>query len=102
MRHLTLRDVARYCNVSHELIKQVERGEINVTKHNHDEIVKGINRASQAMADGTFNALKEEESRKMKEERDKLKAKKETSPKTAAAKKTARKSATKAVPDNIK
>lgn len=93
MRHLSLRDVARYCDVCHELIGQVERGEVGVTKYNHDQIVKGINGASQAIADGTFDALKEKESQKIKEEREKLKAKKETSSKTTTAKKTSRKSA---------
>lgn len=88
MRHLSLRDVARYCDVSHELIGQVERGEVGVTQYNHDEIVKGINRASQAIVDGTFDALKELENQKIKEEREKLKAKKETrSSKNTAAKK---------------
>ena len=70
LRHLSLRDVARYCDVSHDLIGQVERGEVGVTKYNHDEIVKGINRASQAMVEGTFDALKEEEYQKIKEERE--------------------------------
>lgn len=93
MRHLSLRDVARYCDISHELIGQVERGEVGVTKYNHDQIVKGINRASQAIADGTFDSLKEEESKKIKAEREKLKAKKESGSKTTTAKKTTRKSA---------
>lgn len=60
-RELSLRDVARYCNVCHELIGQVERGVVRVTKHNHDEIVQGINAASQAKAYGTFEADKEKE-----------------------------------------
>ena len=64
LRHLSLRDVARYCDVSHELIGQVERGEIGVTKYNHDQIIKGINGASQAMVEGTFDALKEKECQK--------------------------------------
>lgn len=96
LRHLTLRDVARYCNVSFELIGQVERGEVGVTQYNHDEIVKGINRASQAIVEGTFEALKEEECQKAKEEREKLKAKKETSSKTATAKKTTTRKSAKA------
>lgn len=86
LRYLSLRDVARYCDVSHELIGQVERGEVGVTQYNHDEIVKGINRASQAIVDGTFEALKEEEYQKIKEEREKLKTKKGTSSKNTAAK----------------
>ena len=60
-RELSLRDVARYCNVCHELIGQVERGVVRVTKHNHDEIIKGINAASQAKAYGTFETDKEKE-----------------------------------------
>lgn len=60
-RELSLRDVARYCNVCHELIGQVERGVVSVTKHNHDEIVHGINAASQAKAYGTFEADREKE-----------------------------------------
>lgn len=91
IRHLSLRDVARYCDVSHELIGQVERGDIGVTKYNHDQIIKGINGASQAIVNGTFDALKEIESQKIKEEREKLKARKEV-PKTKTAKKTTRKS----------
>ena len=67
LRNLTLRDVARYCDVCHELIGQVERGETSVTKYNHDQIIKGINRATQAKADGTFDKDKAEESQKMKE-----------------------------------
>lgn len=93
IRHLSLRDVARYCDVTHELIGQVERGEVGVTQYNHDEIVKGINRASQAIVDGTFDALKEEEYQKNKEEREKTKAKKEKSKITTAKRTTVRKSA---------
>ena len=60
-RNLSLRDVARYCDVCHELIGMVERGAVNVTKYNHDEIVGGINAASQAIVNGTFEADKEKE-----------------------------------------
>lgn len=88
LRHLSLRDVARYCDVSHELIGQVERGEIGVTKYNHDQIIKGINGASQAIAEGTFDALREKECQKIKEEREKLKEKKKTGSKITTAKKT--------------
>ena len=93
IRHLSLRDVARYCDVSHELIGQVERGEVGVTQYNHDEIVKGINRASQAIVDGTFDTLKEEEYQKNKEDQEK--PKKETSSKTTTAKKPATRKSTK-------
>lgn len=88
LRHLSLRDVARYCDVSHELIGQVERGEVGVTQYNHDQIIKGINGASQAMMDGTYDVLKEKECQNIKEERAKLKAKKEQVSKVTTAKKT--------------
>lgn len=98
LRHLSLRDVARYCDVSHDLIGQVERGEVGITQYNHNEIVKGINRASQAMVEGTFDSLKEEEYQKIKEERENLKAKKETSSKNTTARKTTTRKSTKADP----
>lgn len=85
LRHLTLRDVARYCDVTFELIGQVERGVVNVTKHNHDEIIKGINRASQAKANGTFESDKE----KAKAEAKKLE---QVAKPTVEPKKTAKKS----------
>ncbi len=93
LRNLTLRDVARYCDITFEAIGQVERGEINVTKHNHDEIVKGINRASQAKVNGTFEEDKEKQ---CQEEKLKAEAKKETSSKTTTAKKTTTRKSTKA------
>ena len=96
IRHLSLRDVARYCDVTHELIGQVERGEVGVTQYNHDEIIKGINRASQAMVDATIHALKQEEYQKNKEEREKTKAKKETSSKSTRAKRTTTRKSAKA------
>ncbi|MEY8432944.1 hypothetical protein AALC75_20965 [Lachnospiraceae bacterium 48-42] len=88
IRHLSLRDVSRYCDVTHELIGQVENGKIGVTQYNHDQIIRGINGASQAIADGTFDELKEVESQKIKEERAKLKLKKETESKATATKKS--------------
>lgn len=74
-RELSLRDVARYCNVCHELIGQVERGVVRVTKHNHDEIIKGINAASQAKAYGTFEADKEKEKMEEKARLEQMKEK---------------------------
>lgn len=96
LRHLSLRDVARYCDVSHELIGQVERGEVGVTQYNHDQIIKGINGASQAMVDGTFDVLKEEECQKIREERKKLKVKKEQVSKVTTVKKTTNRKSLKA------
>lgn len=45
LRGLSLRDVARYCNVSAQLIGQVETGVKHVTDYNYREIVDGMNRA---------------------------------------------------------
>ena len=66
LSNISQRDVARYCDVSHELIGKVERGELNVTEYNHAEITKGINR--------TFVIEKENskvKTRKNKEEKEK-------------------------------
>lgn len=74
LSNISQRDVARYCDVSHELIGKVERGELNVTEYNHAEITKGINRARQAIANGTFVIEKENnkvKTRKNKEEKEK-------------------------------
>lgn len=54
MSGLALRDVARYCGVSAQLIGQVENGEKKITEYNHNEIVKGINTARQRKADDVF------------------------------------------------
>ena len=59
--HLSQRDVARYCEVCHELIGQVERGDVGVTEYNYKQIVNGINGALQARARGTFDKEKAEE-----------------------------------------
>ena len=83
-RELSLRDVARYCSVCHELIGQVERGVVRVTEHNHNEIIKGINAASQAKAYGTFEADKEKEKMEGKarlEQMNEMKGEKQTTKK---------------------
>ncbi len=54
LRGLSTRDVAAYCEISQPLIVQVENGEKDVTKYNHDEIVKGINNAYKAKRNGSF------------------------------------------------
>ena len=46
MRGLSLREVAECCELSAQLIGQVETGVKNVTAENHKEIVKGINVAT--------------------------------------------------------
>lgn len=54
LRGLTTRDVAAYCEISQPLIVQVENGTKDVTKYNHDEILKGINAAFAAKRTGVF------------------------------------------------
>lgn len=54
LKGLSLRDVARYCDVSAQMIGSVERGEYALTENTYKEIVKGINGAAQAMFRGTF------------------------------------------------
>lgn len=87
---LTQRDVARYCEVCHELIGQVERGDVGVTEYNHAQIVKGINGAIQAKARGTFEADKDKERQeeKAKAEAKKLEVEKTTTPKKSTTKKS--------------
>lgn len=58
LKGLSQRDVAMYCDLSHNLIGDIELGQRNLTEYNYQEIVKGINAASQAKARGTFEADK--------------------------------------------
>lgn len=55
---LSLRDVARYCNITAQMIGAVERGEYNLTESTYQEIVKGINTAKQRITEGKFGADK--------------------------------------------
>ncbi|WP_281671931.1 helix-turn-helix domain-containing protein [[Clostridium] scindens] len=55
-RGLSYREVANYCNISHTMISEVEKGTKGLTKETHDEIVKGINLAYQAKVNGTLQA----------------------------------------------
>lgn len=54
LRGLSTRDVAAYCNLSQPMIVQVENGTKDITQNNHNEIVKGINKAYEAKKNGTF------------------------------------------------
>lgn len=65
--NLSYRDVARYCNMTFQNIEMIENGKRSLTKENHDEIIKGINGAKQAIANGTFIDEKTEEWQKKKE-----------------------------------
>lgn len=65
LRDLSYREVSNYCNVSHTLISQIEKGERGLTLGTHNEIVNGINLAYDAKCKGT---LKAENIRKQKTE----------------------------------
>lgn len=65
LRDLSYREVSNYCNVSHTLISQIEKGERGLTLGTHNEIVNGINLAYDAKCKGT---LKAENTRKPKTE----------------------------------
>lgn len=66
LRNLSLRDVARYCNVSAQMIGSIERYEYTLTENTYREIVKGINAAYQAMVNGTFDMDKSKEREEVK------------------------------------
>lgn len=54
MSNLSLRDVARYCGITAQAIGQIETGVVSLNENTYHEIVNGINRAKQAIADGRF------------------------------------------------
>ena len=66
LRGLSYREVSNYCNVTHTLISQIEKGERGLTLETHNEIVNGINLAYDAKCKGT---LKAENTRKPKTEK---------------------------------
>lgn len=63
-RGFSQRDVSMYCDVSYRMIGLIESGERNLTEETYQEIVKGINAASQAKVRGTFD----EDKKKFNEE----------------------------------
>lgn len=48
LRGLSLRDVAKFCEVSPQLIGQVETNVKPITQYNYEQIISGINKASAA------------------------------------------------------
>ena len=84
LRGLSLRDVARYCDVSFQMISAVETGLYGLTESTYKEIVKGINRASESKSSGTFEGYKEKE----KKLNEKEKAAKEEAVKNTKEEKT--------------
>lgn len=65
LRGLSYREVSNYCDVSHTMISEIEKGNRGFTLETHNEIVKGINLAYDAKCKGT---LKAENTRKPKTE----------------------------------
>lgn len=63
LRGLSYREVSNYCDVTHTMISEVEKGSRGLTKETHDQIVRGINLAYNAKLKGT---LKAENTRKRK------------------------------------
>lgn len=56
LRGLSFREVANYCDTSHTMIMDVEKGIRGLTKETHDDIVKGINVAYAEKLKGTLQA----------------------------------------------
>lgn len=100
LRGLSYREVSNYCNVTHTLISQIEKGERGLSLETHNEIVNGINLAYDAKCKGI---LKAENTRKPKtettnqdvsdsEEVEKVDTQPETKPETKPKRTTKRKS----------
>lgn len=90
LRGLSYREVSNYCDVTHTMISEVEKGSRGLTKETHDQIVKGINLAYDAKLKGT---LKAENTKKPKEKTEEEKEKINT---VESVKKTTTRRATKA------
>lgn len=56
LRELSYREVSNYCNTSHTMIMDVEKGVRGLTKETHDDIISGINKAYDAKLKGTLQA----------------------------------------------
>lgn len=68
LRGLSYREVSNYCDVTHTMISDVEKGIRGLTRETHDQIVRGINLAYDAKLKGT---LKPENTRRSKKITDK-------------------------------
>lgn len=87
LRGLSYREVSNYCDVSHTCVSLIEKGERDLTKRCHDEIVKGIN-ACYAAKKEAAKATKKAEPKPETKEAPKEGVKEEVKP---AVKKTTRK-----------
>lgn len=61
---LSLRDIAKYCDISPQLVGQIENGQKNLTEQNYTEIIKGINLAYAALQSGELNKENKRNSKK--------------------------------------
>ena len=93
LRHVSMRQLAKYCDLSLAMISYLESGERQLTKKNHDELIKGINAAYQArkIKQKTDKAVKEdkeevqestEEKATIKEDKEEIKTKEKETKKT--------------------
>lgn len=87
-RGLSYREVANYCNISHTMIMDVEKGIRGLSKETHDEIVKGINLAYQAKMNGTLQA---KNTKKVVEPEEKISSENPIEPKPEVKKTTTKK-----------
>ena len=87
-RGLSYREVANYCNISHTMIMDVEKGIRGLSKETHDEIVKGINLAYQAKMNGTLQA---KNTKKVVEQEEKIPSENPIEPKPEVKKTTTKK-----------
>lgn len=90
-RGLSQRDVSMYCDVSYRLIGLIESGERNLTEDNYKEIVKGINTASMARVQGTF----EDDKKKFNEKENAYEANRQKEKRAAEKKSTPKRKSTK-------
>lgn len=100
-RGFSQRDVSMYCNLTYRAIGMIENGERGLSEESYREIVQGINAATMARTQGTFeedkkkfnekeNAYERERVRKATEKKatqTKRKSTKPTSSKTVRAEK---------------
>ena len=87
-RGLSYREVANYCNITHAMISEVEKGIRGLSKQTHDEIVKGINLAYQAKMNGTLQA---KNTKKLVEPEEKIPSETPIEPKPEVKKTTTKK-----------
>lgn len=89
LRHISMRMLAKHCDLSLAMISYLESGQKTLTKKNHDELIKGINAAYQAKKIKQKTYLEE---KKLKAEK-RLREKKLREEKSKEEKKTKREKA---------